>query len=99
MNLGSAAPNMTFLVCPPVARCAADTTIFAPSCSKLLGPISACSSPFDPDAYGVMVDRLSQMIRTFFKQSRQPRAKGQRMTHSAGTGKAVHGLRCGPAAR
>ena len=35
--------------------------------------LAAREPGFNPDDYGVMVDRLSRMIRTFFKQSRSPR--------------------------
>ena len=46
--------------------------------------LAAREPGFDPDAYGVMVDRLSRMIRTFFKQTRPfGRPRGQRLSPEA----------------
>jgi hypothetical protein len=45
--------------------------------------LAAREPGFNPDDYGVMVDRLARMMRTFFKPPRQSRAKGQQLTPEA----------------
>ena len=42
--------------------------------------LAAREPGFCPDTYGVMVDRLSRMIRTFFKPPRQSKVRGQRLS-------------------